>query len=158
MPPDSCSHPVGLTNNSSRARRSATPRTGSFDASCGKPKPVASMKPRCEMRCASVASACPTSSATHTASRPERIVGVDLLATQCQDGEIVVLQGYVVLQLVERQSRAAPAHNVGNLDLLRSPDSLHVLDAGVVQPAYDGILDVILDARGRIVVLADPED
>src|SRR5439155_23626640 len=72
--------------------------------------------------------------------------------------EVFVLQRHVVLQLVERQTRAAVAAQIRHLHLPRGPDSLDPLKIAVRQTPDDAMLEVVLDARHGIGVLADPEN
>src|SRR5581483_10585397 len=123
--------------------RSPTSDVASFGASCGNPSARASTNPRC----VTVGVCAPSgvdaaSAAAIIQSRQPVLLAADGL--QC---ELVILHRDVVLQLVEREARAAAAPEVRHLEDPRGPDALHGREVQIVQPAHDLILDVVLDTQ-----------
>ena len=55
------------------------------------------------------------------------------LSPDCLQREVFFLHRDVVFELVERESRAAAAFEVGHLHLPRRPDALHVADVRVIR-------------------------
>src|SRR5262249_56541896 len=128
------------------------------------------MKPRCVTICATILSREDTKTAKNTKPILYKKVFVCLrvfeksrwdTALLSPDGlqrEVFVFERDVVFELVEGQLRAAAAAEVGHLELARGPDALNVPDVGVVQAPHRLILDVVLETRERVVVLAHPHD
>src|SRR5262249_4143191 len=144
-------------------------RVGSLSASCGKRTTLPSMKPRCVTVCATTLPRKDTKTTKITKRALYKKVFVCLRAFVMMrrdtllppDGlqrEVLVLQRDVVFQLVERELRAAAAAEVGHLELARGPDAPNVPDVGIVQAANGLVLDVVLDARERVVVFPHPHD
>src|SRR5207244_2481372 len=93
--------------------------------------------------------------AAREAERPRQTLS---LAANRLQREVVVFHRDVVLELVERETRAAAAAQIEHLQLARGPDALDVLDVRVHQPPDGLVLDDVFDAGERVVVLADPDD
>src|SRR5687768_16961737 len=72
--------------------------------------------------------------------------------------EVFVFQRNVVLELLERENRAALAPQVGHLQASPRPNALHLNEIAVLQTPHDLGFDVTLDLREGMVIFPDPHD
>src|SRR5262249_28786247 len=87
-----------------------------------------------------------------------RAFGRTLRVPDRLQGEVVVFHGRVVLDLQQREPRAAAPPRFSHLELPRGPNTLDILDIGIRESAYNIVLDETVDPRRRVVVLADPHN
>src|SRR5882762_6880729 len=80
-----------------------------------------------------------------------------LLPPESLHGEIVVLHGNVVFELLQAQDGAAVAAQVGHLEDTGSRDTLHAANTSLVQTAYELVLDEVLVLCRDVIVLAYPD-
>ena len=150
--PANCSQGAGLTNTSSRAQQIADDARGIVRRLLREQHARALDEAALRDRSARAAGD------RHAAATQRRTAEALSLPPDRLQREVLVLQRHVVLQLVERQPRAAAARRsvISSCRAVQMPCTFWM--SRVVQPADQPVLDVVLDPRERVVVLADPDD